>query len=411
MKAVILAAGLGSRLNPLTQTRPKHLLPIAGEPLIGHIVSTLSEIDIRDIGVVVHHFREKIEEYLGNGERFGVSISYIYQSELDGTAGALEVAREFVGKDEFLVVSGDVTVNRGVLTGFIDYFGELNDVKGVILGVHVDDPHEYGVLLVEGGRLKSIVEKPRKGEVLSDLINAGIYIFRPDIFNYINKVGRSPRGERELTEAIQLMANEKKVAVYDGGRGWWFDVGRPWDLIDANKVYLERVKTDIRGDIKLAARVIGNVRIGEGSVLLPGSVVVGPTYIGSRVIVGYNTVIGPYSTIGDDIEIGPLSYISGSIIMKNTYISSHCSIFESIIGENVYLESGVKIPSQNIYGGNIMVLIKGRKVDSGRSRLGAIIGDNVRIGANTSIAPGITIMPGATIPPNSKIVEDVVGGG
>lgn len=410
MKAIILAAGLGSRLNPLTQTRPKHLLPIAGKPLIGHIVTTLSEIGVKEIGVVVHHLKEKIIKYLGRGEEYGVKIEYIYQRELDGTAGAVEVAKDYVGNEVFMAVSGDVTVDKDVLRNFLRSFEKLGEIKGMVLGVHVDNPYEYGVLVVEKGYLRSIVEKPRPGEVKGDLINAGIYLFKPIIFEYVNRVGKSPRGERELTEAVQLMANRGKVAVYDGGKGWWFDVGRPWDLIDANKVYLERISTDIRGDIRLAARVIGNVRMGEGSVLLPGSVVIGPTHIGSNVIVGYNTVIGPYSTIGDNIEIGPLSYISGSIIMENTYISSHCAIFESIIGENVYLESGVKIPSQNIYGGNVLVLIKGRKVDSGRSRLGAIIGDNVRIGANTSIAPGVTIMPNATIPPNSKVVEDVITG-
>jgi len=407
MRALILAAGKGTRLNPLTVTRPKHLLPIAGKPLLARTLKVLSDVGLRDIGIVVHYYADKIKEIFKNGDEYGVNIEYIYQELLNGTGGAVEVAKDFLREDTCLIVYGDVTLDKTILEKFIEFF-ENEQPDALILGVRVSNPEEFGVLITKGNMLVNILEKPKGIEVKSNLINAGVYLFKPKILEALKRIGYSSRGEKELTDALKILSREGKVLVFDGGSDWWYDIGRPWDLIDANKKFLNVLRTDIRSKSLSDVRIIGDVIIKENTKILPGSVIIGPTYIGSKVTIGYNSVIGPYTSIGDNVEIGPLCYIAGSIIMDNVNINSHCSVFESIIGEGVYLECGVKIPSVNIYGGEIKVWVKGKKVNCGRSRLGAIIGDKVKVGANASFAPGVVIAPNNTIPPNSHVKEDIV---
>lgn len=408
MKAIVLAAGLGSRLNPLTSTRPKHLLPIAGKPILLKVLEALYEAGIREVGLVVHYYEDKIRSMVGDGNFLGLKLTYIHQPELNGTAGALEAAKDYADNSDIVVIYGDVTVNGRILKTLIERFQSEN-VDAAVVGVKVKNPWEFGVFELDGRYLKRVVEKPKKEEVRSNLINTGVYAFTPRVFEALDIIDISPRGEKELTDALQVLASNGRVLVVDCGGGWWFDIGRPWDLLDANKAELSRVEnTLIMSEVLPGVRVIGDVVVGKDTEIMPGAVLVGPSYIGSNVKIGYNTVIGPYASICDGVEVGPLSYVAGSIIMGGSQISSHCSVFESIIGEEVYIESGVKIPSVNIYGGNIKVLIKGRKIDSGRTRLGAIIGDRVKVGANASFAPGVVVMPSKTIPPNSYIAEDVV---
>ncbi len=407
MKAVILAAGKGSRLNPLTKTRPKHILPVAGKPVIVHVVENLSKLGIRDIGIVVHHYREMIESLLGDGSRLNVNITYIYQEVLNGTATAVEIAEDFVRGDDFILVYGDVLFEPRIVENALKVF--RSGVDGVVIGVEVDNPWEFGVFIVQDGCLKGVIEKPPKGTEPSNLINSGIYVLKPTVFDYVKRVGFSERKEREFTDAIMMMCNDCRVAIVNGGSGWWFDVGRPWDLIDANKYYMNKlIKHNIKGKLNPGVTIEGEVYIDKGTVVRSGAVIVGPAYIGKNCTIGYSVVIGPYTYIGDNVTIGPLSYIENSIILGNATISSHCAIFESIIGEYCYLESGVKIPCYSLSGENIKVLIKNKKVDSGRKKLGAIIGDEVKIGANVSFAPGITVKSKSIIKAGSRVDKDIL---
>jgi len=405
MKAVILAAGKGTRLGPLTKNRPKPLIPLAGKPVIEHIIKSLIENNVKDIAIVVHYYKDKIIKYV-EGLHLNANINYIYQEELSGTGSALLVSEEFIKDEPFITIYGDVTLNRKILVNIIKYFEE-NPCDTLMVGVRVNDPSKYGVLILDKDRLMKIIEKPKR-DVGSNLINAGIYVFTPKIFDACRKIRLSERGELELTDAIMFLGKHGIVRVFDGGKNWWYDVGHPWDLLDANKYYLSLIKTDIVGKCSPNTLIYEPVVISKGSHIESGVVIFGPSYIGKNVEIGYNSVIGPYASICDGVKIGPLSFISGSIILNNTIISSHCSVFESVIGEKCYIESGVSIPSINIYGENIKVLIKNVEVDSGRKKLGALIGDNVTIGANTSIWPGIVIMPNKRIDPNTFINKPVI---
>ncbi len=388
MKSVVFAAGEGTRLNPLTSTRPKHLLPLAGKPLLIHIIQEIASAGIEEIGIVVHHYKEKIINILGDGSIFNVKIRYIYQDKLDGTASALEVSKNFVGNNDVLVVYGDVTATRDIIEGAINLFKEKNP-DCVIVGVEVKNPEEYGVLLVENGRLKCIVEKPKKEEVTSNLINAGIYVFSPAIFKTLNKIGYSPRGERELTDAITMLSKKGSVLVFDGGGGWWFDIGRPWDYLDANRFFLKKIRRSVKGYVK--GYLEGEVFVGENAVIMPGAVILGPSYIGSNSVIGPNSVVGPYTYIGKGVSIGSLTSISSSIIMDYSEIGSGTIIDESIIGEKVKIGNNVLIKSTVSSDETIKTIIKNRIIDSRRKRLGAIIGDRCVIDDRVILYPGTSI--------------------
>ena len=391
-KAVVLAAGKGTRLNPITLTRPKHLLPVAGKPVIEWILLSLKSAGIEEVGIVVHYHEEALKEFLSSKTDLQFKIRYIHQRELTGTATAVEVAEEFVGDDPFVVVNGDILFPPYTLKKLIK---ECDDVDAGLVGVRVEDPWKYGVLQLENGFLRGIVEKPRRGEEPSNLINAGIYFFRESVFRYIKRVNLSPRGERELTDALTMMARKCKVRIVEGDPEWWFDVGVAWTLLDANIFYFKEMYRSniLEGNIDKGAYIRGPVHIHEGSIIEGGTVIKGPVYIGSNVLIGRRCVIGPYTTICDGVTIGSMTYISRSIIMEDTEILNHCSIFESILGSHCSLESGVKLPALNIYGGTIKVLIKDKIVDSGRMYLGAILGDGVKVCANTAVPPGTIIQP------------------
>ena len=264
----------------------------------------------------------------------------------------------------------------------------------------VEEPWKYGVLQLENGFLRGIVEKPRRGQEPSNLINAGIYFFRENIFHYIKQVKPSPRGERELTDALTMMARRCKVKVVEGDPKWWFDVGVAWTLLDANIFYFDRTfeNTVIHGEVSEHAHIYGPVYIHRGSRVDQGVVIRGPAYIGEGVVIGRKSVVGPYVTICNNVEIGELAFVSRSILMDNTRISNHCAVFSSILGSNCTLEPGVKMPAFNIYGDTIKVLLRGRIVDSGRRYLGAILGDRVKIRANIALEPGAIVQPGVVIP-------------
>ncbi|RLE87131.1 MAG: glucose-1-phosphate thymidylyltransferase [Thermoprotei archaeon] len=391
-KAVVLAAGKGTRLNPITLTRPKHMLPVAGKPVIEWILSSLKSVGIEEVGIVVHFHEEILREFLSSKTELELKIEYIHQRELTGTATAVETAEEFTEGEPFIVVNGDVLFPPHVLRKLIE---ECIDVDAGLVGVRVEEPWKYGVLQVENGFLKGIVEKPERGKEPSNLINAGIYFFRENIFKYIKHVRPSPRGERELTDALTMMANKCSIRVVEGNPEWWFDVGVAWILLDANMFYFKEMYRSniLEGDIDKGVYIHSPVHIHEGSIIRGGTIIKGPVYIGSNVSIGRRCVIGPYTTICDGVTIGSMTYISRSIIMEDTEILNHCSIFESILGSHCSLESGVKLPALNIYGGTIKVLIKDKIVDSGRMYLGAILGDEVKVCANTAVPPGTIIQP------------------
>lgn len=384
-KAVIFAAGEGTRLRPLTLNRPKHLLPIAGKPLIYWILKSVEYAGARKIGIVVHYKADMITSYLKT-LNLKSELYFIFQHKPDGTAGALDIARDFIGDEDFLLIYGDVIVDPGDFKEMVHLFKKEN-YDAVILGVQVENPWDYGVLkLRDGLYMEKVVEKPPRGQEPSNLINGGVYVFSPKILDLVKKVGLSVRGERELTDALQMLALRGRVFVYKTQRSKWRDIGRPWDLLEAEaRLFRMYLPPPPKCEIGCEVRVVP------------------PVYIGENVEIGRYSTIGPNVSLHDNVKVGKFSKISNSIVMKDSKIGDYVSVSYSIIGERSVLEDEVTILSEPENGGSVKMIVKGKLEDTGMKKLGCVIGDDVVVGRKSLIKAGSVIFNNVVIPSNSTI--------
>jgi bifunctional UDP-N-acetylglucosamine pyrophosphorylase/glucosamine-1-phosphate N-acetyltransferase len=407
MKAVVLAAGLGTRMRPLTFTKPKFLLPVAGRPALDHVLLLLKKAGISEIAMVVGYGREQIMERYKDGSELGVKLKYLHQRELLGTANAVSLAEDFISGENFLVMNGDTLIDQESLNLLLkrhEKVGSGTAFGGIITTIEVDEPEQFGIVFLDGDRVAEIVEKPRK--VKSKLANAGVYIFSPEIFDAIKKTKKSKRGEYELTTSIQILINRgKKILV--SPLNLWADIGRPWDLLVVNEYFLKGQKGEVHGKVEHGAYIEDNVYVGEGSRIRSGSYIEGPTYIGRGCDIGPNCFIRPYTSIGDNVRIGNGVEIKNSIIMDHTNVAHLSYVGDSVIGSNCNLGAGTTIANLRLDEAEIKMEISGRVISTGRRKLGTIIADNVKTGVNCMINPGVKIGPNAAVGPGAVIYEDV----
>lgn len=406
LKAVILAAGLGTRLRPLTFTRPKFLLPVAGRPALDHVVSLLRNAGADRIAMIVGFGKEQIAERYGEGSAFDVKIEYIEQEKLLGTADAVRRAKDFVGDERFIVINGDTLIDQESMNRFVERYRQLSEEKdfgGLLSTVEVDQPEQFGVVFLDGERVVKIVEKPKGTK--NRLANAGVYIFDPAIFDAIARTPSSKGGEYELTASIQLMLKEK--TVYSFPINLWADIGRPWDLLVANEYFLKNLRGEIHGKIEVGASIAPDVYVGEGTAIRSGSYILGPTYIGKNCDIGPNCFIRPSTSIGDCVRIGNAVEIKNSIIMDNTNIGHLAYVGDSVIGSHCNLGAGTTIANLRLDERPIKMEVGGKVISSGRRKLGTIIADNVRTGINCTINVGVKIGPDSAIGPGTIVYEDV----
>ncbi|MDP3103519.1 MAG: sugar phosphate nucleotidyltransferase [Candidatus Methanoperedens sp.] len=397
MKAVILAAGKGTRMGPLTENRPKAMLPIANRPLLEHIIVAIKAAGIKDFLVVTGYCKEKIIDHFGNGRSLGVNIEYIEQQRQNGTADAIAVARNSI-TERFLVTNGDVIAGIPDIKNILNARGEV-----VIAAKKVASPEEYGILYVKGNSVEKIVEKPKNP--LSDLANAGIYVFEPSIFDAISGTGHSTRGEYEITDSIQRLIDSGKSSAYVSLETWQ-DIGFPWHMLEANEMMLkngEDVQWEIRGDVETNATLKGYVSAGKGTIVRNGAYIEGPVVIGKNCDIGPNCYIRPYTSIGDNVRIGNAVEVKNSIIMNKTHIGHLSYVGDSIIGERCNFGAGTKVANLRHDGRTVLVELGGRKFDSGRKKLGVIMGDDVHTGINSMLNVGTTIAGGAYIEPGEFV--------
>ncbi|RLE90103.1 MAG: hypothetical protein DRJ49_00840 [Thermoprotei archaeon] len=404
MKALILAAGRGSDLNPLTQVKPKHLLPILNKPIIVRLIEEVAKIGIKEVGVVVHYKKDLITNTIGTGKELGVEITYIDQRNTNGTAIAVYEARDFIKESPVLVLHGDITVDAEKISRVIKEYER--EQHPIVLGVEVPpseaDLQTQPQIIFDEDR---VLRKSSRVPIYMSrfVVNTGVYVLTPEVLKYLPKTPPTVKGKRELIKTLELMSMDRPVKVIVVEGGWWYNLNYPWDLLDANKHFLRSIETYIVGSVEQGVLIEGKIVLMEDSVIESGATIIGPVYIGRNVVIGSNTVIGPYTVICDDVKIGPLTFISGSLLMSRCIVNSHCSIFDTILGEEVYLESGVMIPATSITGDTIKVVVNDRIVDSRREHLGAIIADGAKIGANSSVSPGAVIEPKAIVPMGSRV--------
>ncbi|MBU2564777.1 MAG: NTP transferase domain-containing protein [Candidatus Thermoplasmatota archaeon] len=391
MKALILAAGESTRMMPLTANIPKPLLFVGGKPFLEHTILALRDTGIKEITLLVGYQKEKIKDYFKDGKKLGVKIRYAEQKERLGTAHAVGTVKM---KNNFLCINGDVVITKELINGLMDFYRKHNGP--VVTGVNVKHSKEFGVLKVKNSKLKDITEKPKKPRKC--LINAGVYVFTPDIFDFIRKTKKSKRGEYEITSSIRMMMDKNDVRVFVS-KNEWVDIGRAWDLLDANRIYLEGMRKKVLGKIEKNTTIHGPIMVGKGSIIRNGSYIEGPVFIGKNCDIGPNCYVRAYTSIGDNCRIGNAVEIKNSVIMQNTKIPHHSYVGDSIIGENCNLGSGTKTANLRLDEKNIFSFIKGKRIDTGRRKLGVVMGDNVKTGINSMLDVGTVIGENSFIGP------------
>ncbi len=405
MKAVVLAAGEGTRMWPLATTKPKHLLSIAGRPIIGFVLKAISENRIKDVLLVVGFKGELMQDVLGDGGTYGLNIEYLRQRDWTGTASALRVARDAVGTEPFLAIYGDLWANATSIGGVVEKARECSRVMGV---VQMPNPSEYGVVELKGDRVVRVQEKPAKRTTVEAWVNAGIYVLDDQVFRAIEETSWSKRNEYELTTSLQrLIDNGQDIKAATIDREDWMDVGRPWDLLEANERTLMNFTPRVRGVVEPGSTMKGPICLEESATIKSGSYIEGPVYIGERSRVGPNARIRPCTSIGEDVVIGASCEIKNSVIMNGTKIPHLSYVGDSVIGENCNIAAGTITANIRLDEQPIMVSVKGRTLSSGRKKLGTIMGDQSQTGINTNIMPGVKIGPFAHVGPGVTVYEDV----
>jgi len=409
MKAVVLAAGIGKRLKPLTNTRPKPLIPIGGAPLLAHSINNIKKAGISEILLIVGYRDDMIKEYFKDGqEKFNIKIEYIIQEKRLGTAHAAKYCQNFVGNEPFLLMNGDVLTDEQVFIDIVKLFQQGN-CDGIISLFSVENPENFGIIsLDENGYAKEIVEKPPKGVDIGNLANAGIYIFNSKLFDAINQTQKSIRGEYEITDSFAIMIKKGlKILGYNLSQFFWSDIGLPWQLLDANKFILDKLETQNFGNVEENVIIKNEVFIGNNTRIMSGTYVEGPVYIGEGNIIGPNAYIRPYSCICNNCHIGNSSEVKNSIVMSNTNFPHFNYVGDSIVGSGVNLGAGTKIANLKLTNTTVKMEIEGKIIDTKRRKFGTIIGDNVKTGISANIICGVKIGEYSLIGANTLVNEDI----
>jgi bifunctional UDP-N-acetylglucosamine pyrophosphorylase/glucosamine-1-phosphate N-acetyltransferase len=407
MKAVILAAGEGVRLQPITLTRPKHLIKIGGRPILEHCVKSLKVLGISEMIIVVHYMAEAIRGYFGDGERFGVKIDYAEQKSPIGTGDAVRSVEPQV-KDEFILIYGDLLFSDEAAKSVLLQHQKEKPAATMAV-IPVDKPEDYGIVELEKETyVKRIIEKPSRQDAPSNLANAGIYILPPEIFEKARAISSSSRGEWEITDAISLMLKEdKKLLAVKLSPEEWFDIGRPWDLLEANRWALTRIEHEVNGLVENGAHLIGPVTVAESARVRSGAYVEGPTLIQEKSDIGPNCYIRPFTSIGKEVRVGHACEIKNSILMDRTHVGHLSYVGDSIIGEGCNLGAGTITANYRLDARTIKMMVNDKLVDSERRKLGTVLGDNVKTGIGSLLMPGVKVGFNSRIGPNVVVERDL----
>ncbi|MEI6293092.1 MAG: bifunctional sugar-1-phosphate nucleotidylyltransferase/acetyltransferase [Methanomicrobiales archaeon] len=388
MQCVVLAAGEGKRMRPLTASRPKVMLPIGNRPMVEHLVIAARDAGIYEFIFVVGYGEREIRKHFSDGSPFGVTIRYVTQRAQMGTADALNTALGLV-KGRFLMLNGDMVLK-------VDDIREIINETAPCVGIfHSDHPKDYGVVIEEGGMITALEEKTEQPK--SDMINAGVYLFDPDIFDLVDEVKMSSRGELELTDALAVLIDRKQLHAYP--LQYWMDVGYPWDLLAANVSMLDEMEDVCEGEIEECVTIHGKVSLGKGSVIKSGTYIEGPCSIGKDCRIGPHAYIRGSTSIGDNCHIGHCTEIKNSIIMADTKIPHFNYLGDSIVGSRCNFGAGTKVA--NLRHDHASVKVCGK--DTRLNKFGVVIGDGVQFGINCSLNVGTVVGAKTKIAPHSFI--------
>ncbi len=406
MIGVVLAAGVGKRLRPFTETKPKPLLPVLDKPLISKSLELLKNLGVENAVIVVSYMKDAVISRVRKlADVMGLDVEFVDQGAELGTAHAVRAAlRDY--EDEALIVYGDLYIDPGAVARVLS---QIMDKKRdlVVTAVRVDDVKRFGKLVTDGNRVLEIVEKPEEGG--PGLVNAGIYIASARVLKLVDLIEKSSRGEYEFTDIVKLARERGFEARYvEIGKSDWMDVAYPWHVIEMNKLELmKRNARVIRGDVDPCATIKGPVIVKEGATIRGCTYIMGPAYIGRDADIGPNAYIRPYSVVLEGARIGFSVEVKESVVMEHAHAAHLAYIGDSVVGEYVNLGAGTVLANLRFDGKTIKVTIEGKRIDSGRRKLGALIGGYVKTGINVSIMPGVRIGSYSIIYPGITVYKDV----
>lgn len=329
MKGLILSGGKGTRLRPITYTSAKQLVPVANKPVLFRVIEAIKQAGISDIGIVVGDTAPEIKAAVGDGARWGVEITYIPQEAPLGLAHAVKISQHFLTNDRFVMFLGDNVIEGGI-SPLIRQFGQSDWHAQVVL-TEVPNPQQFGVAQLEDGRIVRLIEKPR--DPPSNLALVGIYMFDPNIFEAVNAIAPSWRGELEITDAIQWLVENGYTVYPYVHKGWWIDTGKMEDMLDANRLVLEELEPYLAGYVDRDSKLVGKVTLETGAEII-NSVIRGPAIIGQETRI-VNSYIGPFTSIYHHCLVQD-SEVEHSIVLEHSKILDIPQRIEnSLIGRNV----------------------------------------------------------------------------
>ena len=395
MQAVILAAGEGTRMRPLTDSTPKPMLPVADRPLVAHTVDAAVDAGVTDLVLVVGYEADEVRGYFGDEYR-GVPVDYAVQEEQLGTAHAVRCAREHLD-GSFVVLNGDDLYDDESVAELVAA-GE----RGPVVGTYrVDDPTSYGVFQLEDDVVTGIVEKPSDPE--SDLVNVGAYVFPAEAREWLD-VEMSERGEYEITDVLSKVITERSVGTVEVDR--WLGCGRPWELLEANEWKLAELDGRIDGTINGDAELRGTVVVEEGATIEPGVVIEGPALVRDGASIGPNAYVRGATLIGEGAHIGHGVEIKNSVIRAGSAVPHVSYVGDSVLGTDVNFGAGTQVANLRHDGAAVEHTVKGDRVSTGRRKFGVVAGDGVKTAINTSINPGVSLSSGAVTEPGESVTRD-----
>ena len=397
MQTVLLAAGQGTRMRPLTARRPKPMLPVADRPLVAHAADAAVAAGAGRLVVVVGYEAAAVREYVGD-EYAGVPVTYAEQSTQRGTADAVRAARPYLDDGPFAVLNGDALYDRASLE-------TLYDVGPAVGSYRVSNPSAYGVLETtdrDGQTLATgVVEKP--ADPPSNLINTGAYVFPAAAQEWLD-VPESERGESELTDVLERACAETTVRVVPVGR--WLDVGRPWELLAANEWRLGEQDRAVRGAVHDAADLRGAVVVEAGATVERGVVIEGPTRVRAGASVGPNAYVRGATLVGPDATVGHAVEVKNSVLMRGATVGHLSYVGDSVLGRGVNFGAGTTVANLRHDDADVRIRVSGEPTSTGRRKFGVVCGDGAKTGIQTSLNAGVVLPTDARTAPGEVVVRD-----
>jgi bifunctional UDP-N-acetylglucosamine pyrophosphorylase/glucosamine-1-phosphate N-acetyltransferase len=412
MQTVVLAAGEGTRMRPLTASRPKPMLPVADRPLVAHTIDAAVDAGASRLVVVVGYEADAVRSYLGDEYR-DVPVTFAVQTEQRGTADAVRVAAAELDDGPFVVLNGDALYDTPSLR-------RLYDAGPAVGSFRVDDPTSYGVLITDEGtdgdadganavngadqrgpRVTGVIEKP--ADPPSDLINTGAYHFPGEAQGWLD-VGESERGELELTDVLERTCGAFDVRAVAFDR--WLDVGRPWELLEANEWKLGEIETRLDGTVHDDAVLEGPVTVERGATVRSGVVIEGPALIRAGATVGPNAYVRGATLVGEGAKVGHAVEVKNTVLMTDATVGHLSYVGDSILGRGINFGAGTTVANLRHDGADVKQTVKGERVSTGRRKYGVVVGDDARTGIDVSLNAGVVLGEGARVPPGETVLRD-----